>query len=828
MSLTPSLSKRQENTAPTHHTDRPHHVTALSTSPTPDAVVLGLRIILNMFQAAGPGFTTQPGHHGGLFHGKSNRNTASTKTREPCMSSLHRWFLSHGPMIIFHSYQPQLSLDFFGPHRHSHIPCPNWRNSDSWRSSACPTFVRLGTWSPRKTVPNGKMNLSCNDTFSRAWWRYSGGTTWRNTCFSAVSKANNTLSEEKKTKKKPNEQERWSVMGKSEKEDGKRVSECVWSGERRRPMMMKRTCKKKDTEWDDMIWDQPDHPHKATRVSNHNRLPYTHSVAITQIEKCPHSNQTAFKAFPCTRLQQTLHVQNIGVPNELVGMNRRWFLMWLLKISPNPPRLPNIDSFSPMARIYQRWSLRNRGEKRETLMWVHANRRAIHTIVLRPERKAAGSYDSRSCALWLRAHKERRLTDWSTLLDLCMSSTAHVLCSLCMVPWHPSVVVDSEYTYDRAVQVPAMLHALVPSGATRVSSWRSHPHAPSLFQLGFCSSRTHPRDRWPDVSEVHVSIATLASDGGYPGGGVNTRPSNVSCLLLHCSCCGATRQHSMCLSRWIGLSYTECSMILSRTMPTCSLSVYEMLIFKISIQSGTELCCLWPKSHLMTSWKDLRIRECEKLKTVLELYDLEIHQKKLGPDYHRLKTMVKRIIEQDIRSKNFGTRNGNYEKNAVVKNQGTKQRVQRILRDCWQWETSGQCVKGDNCSFRHDINKRGKVTPSNPSPNSFMQQNKRKSSRTRSPRKCLDGLAKITSKEFAITHFMKSGTSRMLLLQDQEWWRTFHSPVLFQKLRAELESGCASQIQCESPTLWKPAVSFTTLSIWKKEGRIPLWMNQDW
>ena len=49
-------------------------------------------------------------------------------------------------------------------------------------------------------------------------------------------------------------------------------------------------------------------------------------------------------------------------------------------------------------------------------------------------------------------------------------------------------------------------------------------------------------------------------------------------------------------------------------------------------------------------------------------------------------------------------------------------------------ETNGQCVKGDNCSFRHDTNKRGKVTPSNPSPNSFMQQSERKPSRTRSPR----------------------------------------------------------------------------------------------
>ena len=68
----------------------------------------------------------------------------------------------------------------------------------------------------------------------------------------------------------------------------------------------------------------------------------------------------------------------------------------------------------------------------------------------------------------------------------------------------------------------------------------------------------------------------------------------------------------------------------------------------------------------------LRIRESEKLKTVLELYDLDTHQKKLGPDYHRLKTMVKRSIEQDIRNENFGSKNGNFEKNAVVKNQGTK------------------------------------------------------------------------------------------------------------------------------------------------------------
>ena len=143
------------------------------------------------------------------------------------------------------------------------------------------------------------------------------------------------------------------------------------------------------------------------------------------------------------------------------------------------------------------------------------------------------------------------------------------------------------------------------------------------------------------------------------------------------------------------------------------------------------------KSHLMTSWKGLyklRTLESEKLKTVLELYDLEIHQKKLGPDYHRLKTMVKRSIEQEIRNRNSGARSGNYEINAVVKNQGTKQREQRSLGDCWQWKANGQCSEGDNCSFRHDINKRAKSTQPNPSQRSCTRQSVRNASRTRSLR----------------------------------------------------------------------------------------------
>ena len=47
-----------------------------------------------------------------------------------------------------------------------------------------------------------------------------------------------------------------------------------------------------------------------------------------------------------------------------------------------------------------------------------------------------------------------------------------------------------------------------------------------------------------------------------------------------------------------------------------------------------------PSDDIWQSLYELRIRESEKLKTVLELYNMEIHQMKAGPDYHRLKNYV--------------------------------------------------------------------------------------------------------------------------------------------------------------------------------------------
>ena len=68
-----------------------------------------------------------------------------------------------------------------------------------------------------------------------------------------------------------------------------------------------------------------------------------------------------------------------------------------------------------------------------------------------------------------------------------------------------------------------------------------------------------------------------------------------------------------------------------------------------------------PPDDILEGLYKLRIREFEEFKTVLDLHKVEIHQKKAGPDCHRLKMMVKRSIEQDLRNRNFVARNGNYE-----------------------------------------------------------------------------------------------------------------------------------------------------------------------
>ena len=54
-----------------------------------------------------------------------------------------------------------------------------------------------------------------------------------------------------------------------------------------------------------------------------------------------------------------------------------------------------------------------------------------------------------------------------------------------------------------------------------------------------------------------------------------------------------------------------------------------------------------PSDDILESLYKLRIRESAQLKPVLELYDMEIHQKISMPNYQKLKTMVKRSCRSE-------------------------------------------------------------------------------------------------------------------------------------------------------------------------------------
>ena len=117
-----------------------------------------------------------------------------------------------------------------------------------------------------------------------------------------------------------------------------------------------------------------------------------------------------------------------------------------------------------------------------------------------------------------------------------------------------------------------------------------------------------------------------------------------------------------------------------------------------------------PPDDVLESLYKLRIGESDQHETVLELYDMEIHQKISTPNYQRLKTQVTRSTDQKIRLRNFDARREKIETGAVVKSHRGLSGVERGKGICYQWKEKGQCSKGDQCSFRHESNDRAKPT----------------------------------------------------------------------------------------------------------------------
>ena len=118
-----------------------------------------------------------------------------------------------------------------------------------------------------------------------------------------------------------------------------------------------------------------------------------------------------------------------------------------------------------------------------------------------------------------------------------------------------------------------------------------------------------------------------------------------------------------------------------------------------------------PPDDILGSLYNVRIRESDQLKTVLKLYDMEINQKISMPNYQKLKTTVKRSIDQKLRLRNFDARHEKIETGAVVKSQKGLSHVEGGNGICYQWKERGQRPKGDQCSFRHESNDHAKPTP---------------------------------------------------------------------------------------------------------------------
>ena len=101
-----------------------------------------------------------------------------------------------------------------------------------------------------------------------------------------------------------------------------------------------------------------------------------------------------------------------------------------------------------------------------------------------------------------------------------------------------------------------------------------------------------------------------------------------------------------------------------------------------------------PSNDVLESLYKLRIRESDQLKTVLELYDMENHQKISLPNHQKLKTVVKKRPDQKLRLRNCDARHVRIETGAV----GLRG-VQGGKCICYPWKDEGQCSKGKPMQF---------------------------------------------------------------------------------------------------------------------------------
>ena len=217
-----------------------------------------------------------------------------------------------------------------------------------------------------------------------------------------------------------------------------------------------------------------------------------------------------------------------------------------------------------------------------------------------------------------------------------------------------------------------------------------------------------------------------------------------------------------------------------------------------------------PSDDVLESLYTLRIRESEQLKTVLELYEMEIHQKISTPNYQRLKTMVKRRKDQKLRLRNFDARNERIETGAAVKSHRRLVVLKEEKVFCYQWRDEAQCSKRDQCSFRHENNDRAKPTPK-AEPPSEPQSSK---TRGRSVSRKRNARGRSQSEKFnrpPCKYFLKLSCTKLPC----DYWH----PLECQFKKSE--SGCKFCAECSFPH-WKVEEKPNTKAEKKMKAKVQL------
>ena len=144
---------------------------------------------------------------------------------------------------------------------------------------------------------------------------------------------------------------------------------------------------------------------------------------------------------------------------------------------------------------------------------------------------------------------------------------------------------------------------------------------------------------------------------------------------------------------------------------TCSLFVSRMMMSKIFDVRWyqAQLSADEPLSDkVLEGLQKSKLNDSVQLQTVLALYDPETVRNKKQTSYSRFKTSLRLCFDQKMRSRNLKARNDMIHGGVVTRSRkDNKANVERKVRDCWQWQATGQCSKGDSCGFHHGVRASG-------------------------------------------------------------------------------------------------------------------------